>query len=75
MGNKKDINKNIKKKLGLNEKIAVVYLNEDEEEKYVMIFNELKQNYSLYEINKDKTYSLLGTGTNPLKLEKKYKIT
>ena len=72
MNNKKD--NNIKKKLSSTEHIVVVYADKEDKELFLMIFNELKQNYSLYSINKDKTYTLLGSGASPLKLEERFKI-
>lgn len=74
MNKKKEDNKNIKKKLSTNENIIVTYLNKENKELFVMVFNELKQNYSLYSINEDKTYLWLGSGSSPLKLEERFKV-
>lgn len=65
--------KTTKKKLNNNEKISVTYLDKESKEKFIVVYNESKQNYTLYEVLKD-SYVSLGTSTNPLKLEEKYKI-
>ena len=69
----KSITKATKKNFNNNERISVTYLDKESKEKFVVVFNELKQNYTLYEVLKE-SYVSLGTSTNPLKLEEKYKI-
>ena len=62
------------KNIPKTEKICVRLNNEDGKLAYITTekFTGVSKEYIIYKVEEDKTYSLLGKGNNPSKLEEKY---
>lgn len=62
------------KNIPKTEKICVKLNNEEGKIAYVTTekFTGISKEYAIYKVEQDNTYSLLGKGNNPTKLEEKY---